>query len=541
MRRLFLLYLAVAAIVSCSGEPHPFQVIPMPQEAVFFGGAFNVKGAAVKIDPALDSLSQKAAGRFIAAVQTSSGEKMRTGEGGISFELNTALAQEQYIIDVTRKGVTVQASSLNGIVYACETLKQMLPSSVYSVGSAPVGKDSSWRLSCCHISDEPRFAYRGLLLDASRYYWSIEETKRILDVMAACKLNRFHWHLTDDQGWRVEIKAYPGLTEKGAYREGTQIGKDRQSNDGIRHGGFYTQDEMRDIVRYAAERGITVIPEIDLPGHMMAALAAYPQLGCTGGPYEVWTHWGVSTDILCAGNEEVYVFLEKVLSEVMDVFPSEYIHIGGDECFGGRRFKGEVPWDKCPRCAARMKALGIRKGPDAKHYLQNYVTARIQGFLNEQGRRIIGWDEILQGDLIPGATIMSWRGEEGGIKAAEKGFDAIMTPSKYLYFDYYQSEDQDSEPLAWCGYLPIEKVYGYDPLEGIDSLAARHIIGVQANLWTEYISTPEHLEYMLLPRLCAASEVQWCGRGCKDYERFSSSLPHFLRILDVMGINYRKP
>ena len=542
MKHIITLSFVLTFFIACNEKPQPFHVIPMPQEVELSDGSFRAKGAAISIDPALDSLSKEAIGRFAQSLQTASGKKLRSGEGGFRFLLNSTLSPEQYFIDITPKGAAVQAAALNGFVYACETLKQMLPPSVYgsSDASTSTGKPS-WTLPCCHISDQPRFAYRGALLDAGRYYWSMDETKRILDVMASCKLNRFHWHLTEDQGWRVEIKAYPRLTEVGAWREGTQIGKDRESNDGVRHGGFYSQEEMREIVSYAAARGITVIPEIDLPGHMMAALAAYPQLGCTGGPYEVWTHWGVATDILCAGNEEVFEFLENVLTEVMDIFPSEYIHIGGDECFGGRRFKGEVPWDKCPKCAARMKALGIKKGPDAKHYLQNYVTARIQRFLNDHGRKIIGWDEILQGDLAPGATVMSWRGVEGGINAAQKGFDAIMTPNKYLYFDYYQSEDQDSEPLAWGGFLPVEKVYGYEPLEGLDSLAAKHIIGVQANIWTEYISTPEHLEYMLLPRLCAAAEVQWCVSANKDYERFSASLPHIFSILDAMGMNYRKP
>ena len=353
--------------------------------------------------------------------------------------------------------------------------------------------------------------------------------------MTAYKLNRFHWHLTEDQGWRMEVKKYPKLTEIGAWRDGTVIKKDWDSNDGIRHGGFYTQEEMKEIVAYAAERGITVIPEIDLPGHMVAALAAYPELGCTGGPYEVWKRWGISPDILCAGNEKIYTFLEDVFTELMDIFPSEYIHIGGDECFP----HGEAyPWDSCPKCAALMKKLGIKKGPEAKHYLQNYVTARVQKFLNDHGRKIIGWDEILEGDLAKGATVMSWRGTKGGIKAASMGFDVVMTPTDYAYFDYYQSKERDKEPFGIGGYLPLEKVYSYEPYDGMVAGSESHILGVQANMWTEYIATPEHLEYMLMPRMSAMSEIQWCAAEAKDYERFKASLDHTFEMMDAMGVNY---
>jgi hexosaminidase len=353
--------------------------------------------------------------------------------------------------------------------------------------------------------------------------------------MTAYKLNRFHWHLTEDQGWRMEIKAYPKLTEVGAWRNGTVIKKDWDSNDGIRYGGFYTQEEMKEIVAYAADRGITVIPEVDLPGHMVAALAAYPELGCTGGPYEVWTRWGVAKDILCAGNDEVFTFLEGVLSEVMDIFPSEYIHIGGDECFNRRE---QAPWDSCPKCAARMKKLGIKKGPEAKHYLQNYVTDRVQQFINAHGRKVIGWDEVLEGNLSEGATVMSWRGTKGGIKAASLGFDVVMTPTDYAYFDYYQSRERDKEPFGIGGHLPLEKVYGYEPFDGMAPGTEDHILGVQANMWTEYIATPEHLEYMLMPRMAALSEIQWCSAGRKDYARFDASLEHTFAILDAMGVNY---
>ena len=532
----FLATLALAA--SCAApKPQDFQVIPMPESVTVTEGSFNAKGAAFSIADNLDQQSVKAIGRFRQALESATGKKCRKGNGGFNFNLNPNLGAEEYAINIGKDGAIVEASALNGFVYACETLKQMLPAAIY--GGEKV--KASWVLPYVSIFDSPRFEYRGMHLDPCRHFWSIEETKRYLDVMAAYKLNRFHWHLTEDQGWRAEIKAYPRLTEVGAWRSGTMIKKEWGSSDGIRYGGFYTQEEMKEIVQYAAERGITVIPEVDLPGHMLAALAAYPELGCTGGPYEVWTRWGVAKDILCAGNDEIFTFLENVFKELTEIFPSEYIHIGGDECFGGDAEPNRPdPWDVCPKCAARMKQLGIKKGPQAKHYLQNYVTARVQKILEGMGRKVIGWDEILQGNLAPGATVMSWRGVQGGIEAAAKGFDAIMTPNSHMYFDYYQSKDTENEPFAIGGFLPLEKVYSYEPLDGITPGAESHIKGVQANLWTEYIATPEQLEYMLLPRLCALSEVQWCEPETKDYERFSAALNHTYEILDAMGLNYRK-
>ncbi len=531
------LFLSVVALLAACAKPQPqaFHVIPMPADVTLSDGAFPVKGVAVAVDPALDDRSQKAVGRFVQALETATGVKTRRGEDGIRFCFNPAMAAEQYTISVNADGVVVEAGALNGFVYACETLKQMLPPAIYGDRKA----EADWVLPYVQIQDQPRFAYRGMHLDPVRHFWSIEETKRYLDVMTAYKLNRFHWHLTDDQGWRIEIKAYPKLTEVSAWRNGTVIKKDWGSNDGIRYGGYYTQEELREVVAYAAERGITVIPEVDLPGHMVAALAAYPELGCTGGPYEVWTRWGVAKDILCAGNDAIFPFLEGVLSEVMDIFPSEYIHIGGDECFNGDAEPDRPdPWDVCPKCAARMRTLGIRKGPQAKHLLQNYVTDRVQRFINAHGRKIIGWDEVLEGNLTEGATVMSWRGIAGGVAAARKGFDAIMTPYSHLYFDFYQSDEQELEPFAIGGYQPLEHVYGYEPFEGIEPGTEDHILGVQANLWTEYIATPEHLEYMLLPRLCALSEVQWCAADKKDYARFDASLDHTFRLLDAMGVNY---
>ena len=538
MKHILLLSALVLAVSCAKPIPEPFQVIPMPNDITLSEGCFSLAGAPLILDPALDEATREAINELAVQLKTVTGKALPVKEEGegLAFRLNPNLAAEQYALNVKPSGVLVEASAFNGFLYAIQTLKQMLPAEV--MGSAKAsGVD--WALPCVSILDAPRFSYRGMHLDCARHFWSLEEVKRYIDVMALYKMNRLHWHLTDDQGWRVEIKKYPLLTEVGAWRKGTMVKKDWNSNDGIRYGGFYTQDELREIVAYAGKKGITVIPEIDLPGHMVAALTDYPQLGCTGGPYEVWCRWGIAKDILCAGNDEVFEFLDGVFSELVDIFPSEYIHIGGDECFGGDAEPNRPdPWDVCPKCRARMKALGIKPGPKAKHFLQNYVTSRVQKILADKGRKVIGWDEILEGDLAPGATIMSWRGTQGGIEAAKKGFDAIMTPYTYVYFDYYQSKDLDKEPLGIGGYLPVETVYSYEPFDGMEPGTEDHILGVQANLWTEYIATPEHLEYMLLPRMCALSEVQWCGADNRDYDRFLESLKHSGDILDTLGYTW---
>ena len=534
MKHTFLSLLTILLALSCGekGQPQPFSVIPMPNDVTLAEGSFNVAGALVSYDENVDAQTAKAIDAFKETLETVTGKPMTGKRGGtIRFGLNPNMGAEEYFLQVKPDGVSVEASAFGGFFYAIQTLKQMLPAEVYGSQKAR----AAWLLPCVTILDAPRFDYRGIHMDPCRHFWSVEETKRYIDIAATYKLNRLHWHLTEDQGWRMEIKKYPKLTEVGAWRSGTCIGKDFDSNDGIRYGGFYTQDEMREIVAYAAERNITVIPEVDLPGHMVAALAAYPELGCTGGPYEVWTRWGISEDVLCAGKEETFSFLEDVLTEVMDIFPSEYIHIGGDECPKDR-------WRNCPLCQARIKELGLKAHDNfsAEEELQCYVTGRIQRFLNDHGRKIIGWDEILDGTLAPGATVMSWRGTEGGIRAAELGFDVVMTPNSHLYFDYYQSRERDKEPLCIGGYVPVEKVYSYEPYEGMAPGTEDHILGVQANLWTEYIGTDEFLEYMLLPRMCALSEVQWCNADRKDYTRFDSSLDHTFKMLDVMGYTYAK-
>ena len=521
-------------------------VIPYPQSVEVGKGVFKGAGANFNCDQNIDADCVTLIRDFADQLTYVSGRvnsfalpvglAKTAAEGsmkGFIFLKDNALGPEEYSIDINKKTCVVKASAYNGFLYALQTLKQLTDVEIFS---DKVDPDQKFLFPVVSIKDKPRFAYRGMHLDCARHFFSVEEVKKYLDIMAAYKLNRMHWHLTEDQGWRIEIKKYPKLTQIGAFRNGTMVGKDFNSNDGIRYGGYYTQEQVKDIVAYAQKLGITVIPEIDLPGHMLGALAAYPELGCTGGPYEVWTRWGVSDQVMCPGKEDMFIFLEDVFTELMELFPSEYIHIGGDEC-------PKTEWEKCPDCQARIKALGIKADDkhSAEQYLQNYVTARVQKFLNDHGRKIIGWDEILEGELAPGATVMSWRGVDGGVKASALGFDVIMTPNTYCYFDYYQSGDKDNEPLAIGGNLPIEKVYGYEPFDGLDASQQKHILGVQANLWTEYIGTDDYLEYMLLPRMCALSEIQWCAKDAKDFDRFASALrAESFKIFDTLGYNYRK-
>lgn len=545
MKKFLSALFALALAASCTSldpKEYGIDVVPYPNEVSLKAGSYKVAGAVFHYDGNMDALSVQAVTDFADRLSRVTGKQSLVSEGhsrtGINFVVDPALAPEEYSLVVNRKAVIIKASALNGFIYAIQTVKQMLPEEIFSDS---LDQDEDWKLKCVVIKDAPRFAYRGMHLDVSRHFWSVDEVKRYLDVMQVHKLNRFHWHLTDDQGWRIEIKKYPRLTEKGAVRKETLMGHLQPKDnvfDGTPYGEglFYTQDQIREVVAYAAARGITVIPEIDLPGHMVAALACYPELGCTSGPYEVWPMWGVADDVLCPGNEKTFEFIENVLSEVADLFPSEYIHIGGDEC-------PKVRWEKCPKCQARIKALGLEADErhSAEYFLQSYVTERVEAFLATRGKRIIGWDEILEGKLAPDATVMSWRGISGGLEAARLGHDAIMTPNSYLYFDYYQSENQDAEPLAIGGYLPVSKVYSYEPFEeGMTEEEKSHIIGVQANLWTEYITTESQLEYMLLPRLAALSEVQWCQPQNKNWERFEDCVDDVCDIYDQMGYNYAR-
>ena len=538
MKKLLLTLAAGIVLCSCGSHDPQIAIVPYPNHLETGRGTYRVTDRPVTCDSRTDERTQRAVVGFAARLATVTGGTNpvtvadEVPASGIRFVTDESLPAEGYELNVDGEGIEVRASQFPGFLYALQSLEQLLPAAVYGTEPAP---DAAWEVPCVKIADAPRFAYRGMHLDVARHFFSVDEVKRYIDVMAIHKLNTLHWHLTDDQGWRIEIKRYPELTAVGSIRKATVVRKEWGTYDDTPYGGFYTQDEIRDVVEYAADRGVTVIPEIDLPGHMLAALTAYPELGCTGGPYEVWGRWGVADDVLCPGREKTFEFLEGVLTEVMELFPSEYIHIGGDEC-------PKVRWEKCPRCQAKIRQLGLKDDGEhtAEHYLQSYVTDRIGKFLAQHGRRIIGWDEILEGRAPSDAVVMSWRGSEGGIAAAKLGHDVIMTPNSHFYFDYYQSLDTDAEPFGIGGYIPMEQVYSYDPaFPELTPEQQKHILGVQANLWTEYVLSDEHLEYMLLPRLAALSEVQWCLPETKDWNRFIGSF-RMDEIYSQMGYEFAK-
>ena len=519
MKRILILSAIAAALLSCSNAGQSnITVVPYPNEVEVKAGTFNAAGAGFHCSEDIDEASMNVISGLAAQLSLTSGQESIVDRNlsaeGFNFSVDSSLPAEAYTLKISKKGVKVNASSLNGFNYAVQTIKQMLPVEIFGKAAAE-GKD--WTIQCAEINDAPRFGYRGMHLDVSRHFFDMDMVKKYIDVMEIHKLNTLHWHLTDDQGWRIEIKKYPRLTEVGSIRKETLIGHlfKGQKYDGKPYGEgmWYSQDQIREIISYAAAKGIDIIPEIDLPGHMLAALAAYPHLGCTGKQYDVWGRWGIADEVLCAGKEETMLFLEDVLAEVAELFPSEYIHIGGDEC-------PKTYWETCPHCQAKIKELGLKDTEEfqAEHYLQSYVMTRMTEFLSNKGKKVIGWDEILEGEVADNAIVMSWRGTAGGIKAAQMGHDAIMTPNSFFYLDYYQSEDVENEPLGIGGYLPVEKCYSYEPFaDEMTEEESKHIIGVQANLWTEYIPTNEHLEYMLLPRMAALSEVQWCERDNKDW------------------------
>jgi hexosaminidase len=429
---------------------------------------------------------------------------------------------ERYELEVGSGGIDLKAPAKAGVFYGLQTLSQIIPGSESS---------TPWSVPAVEIDDIPRFPYRGMHLDVGRHFFPVSFIKRYIDLLATYKMNVFHWHLTEDQGWRLEIRGYPRLTEIGSCRAETIVEKNFSPyvGDGTEYCGFYTQDEAKEIVEYARERFITVMPEIELPGHSVAALAAYPEFACTPGPFEVSTRWGVTRDIYCP-KEETFAFLEDVLREVMEIFPSPYIHIGGDEA-------PKAAWEE----SELAQEVISREGLADEEELQSWFIRRIEGFLNENGRRIVGWDEILEGGLAPNATVMSWRGEAGGIQAAQEGHDVIMTPNSHMYLDYYQG-DTLQEPLAIGGYSPLEKVYSYEPVpEGLSPAEARHILGAQGNVWTEYITTTDHVEYMVLPRLLALSEVVWSPADLRSWGGFTRRLPARLSELEAQGVNFRIP
>ena len=522
MKRILTL-IALCIVSGVSASTRQLQIIPQPVKAELRTGVFVTAGCRVEWE-GFDIRPENLAALTGRLVKPCHPASTWNGVNAIVLRRDTAagIPPEGYRIDISARRAQLSAGDDAGLFYGLQTLLQLA--------------DERGNLPCVSIEDHPRYRYRGLHLDVCRHFFPVRFIKQYLDWMASCKLNTFHWHLTDDQGWRIEIKRYPRLTEIGGYRTRTQIGgfhEDPITYEQGRYGGYYTQDEIREVVAYAAKRHIAVIPEIEMPGHATAALAAYPELACGHGPksFETSGRWGVLDDVFCPGKEQTFEFLEGVLDEVLELFPSKLIHIGGDEC-------PRVRWKECPDCRARMEDEGI----EDEAGLQTYLTLRIGRHLEAKGRRLIGWDEILDGELAPGAVVMSWRGTRGGIAAARRRHEVIMTPSTYLYFDKKATDSYDEPVSLSSSLLPLEKIYGYDPDEGIAPEDRRYLLGVQANLWTEFIRTEGRASFQLLPRIYALAEIAWSPVERKSWREFSEvRLPAHLARIDASGEPYRLP
>ncbi len=454
------------------------------------------------------------------------------GSNQVRFITTESLGEEGYSLDVTTRGIELKAAKPAGFFYAIQTLRQLLPA---EIESSQKQEKTEWLVPVISISDSPSFKWRGYMLDVSRHFFPKEEVIQMIDFLAIHKINTLHLHLLDDQGWRIEIKKYPRLTSVGAWRVNREDkpwnSRPKQTADEkATYGGFYSQSDIKEIVSYAADRYINVVPEIEMPAHVTAALAAYPQYSCSGGPFTVLPGgvWPV-TDIYCAGNDSTFLFLQDVLSEVIDLFPSKYIHIGGDEAT-------KTEWGKCPKCKMRIKTEGLKNAGE----LQSYFIKRIEKFINSKGRVLLGWDEILEGGLPPKATVMSWRGTQGGIDAAKQGHDVVMTPGQPCYFDHYQGAKEE-EPLAIGGFNPLDKVYDFNPVpKELDAESAKHILGAQANLWTEYVPNIKHAQYMTFPRIAAIAEALWSPKEVRNYDDFYRRIQSFTKRYDLMGIKYAK-
>ena len=520
----------VASLCGCD-IPEDHSIVPIPRSVIVGTGSLDLNSdAGVHLTDPNDSKTQEVFDIWAAPYRKSGAlalSESGDSDSAIKVGIDGQGAAESYRLSVTTEGITLNAADYAGLFYGLQTLSQLMPPD--AVTSSDV---SSFDLPVLEIDDAPRFTYRGVHLDVARHFFPPEFIKHYIDLLALYKINRFHWHLTEDQGWRIEIDQYPKLTEVGAFREQTQIGHglDEFQGDGVRYGGFYTKEEIREIVAYAQARNVMIIPEIEMPGHATAALAAYPELACTEGPFEVAMTWGIFEDIYCP-YEETFEFLENVLLEVIDLFPGDYIHIGGDEA-------PKTRWEE----SEYVQDLMVREGFNDVEQVQGYFIRRIEKFLNEQGKRLIGWDEIIEGGLPPNATVMSWRGTIGGIEASRRGHDVVMTPYSHLYLDYYQSADQENEPFAIGGFLPLDTVYSYEPVPSqLRERDKTRIIGAQANVWTEYMKTGEHVEYMLLPRMLALAEVVWSPAEAKNFTSFLKRIAWHLDRFDALGVNYREP
>ena len=544
MKKRFLAYLffLLMALASCSRHSEKSQaisIIPMPAEMETTNGLFKLTEETTIFLTSDQPEILRIAELLVEKYRNVSGITLNTEivkaeqlpKNGIIFSSDITdeeLGEEGYQLSVSKDQIIAKAPTIHGLFYAYQTICQLLPA---EIEANSVQNNVDWSIPCVEIRDSPRYKWRGLHLDVGRHMMPVEFIKKYIDNMAMHKLNTFHWHLTEDQGWRIEIKKYPKLTEVGAWRKETVIGHARQKNaqyDGKPYGGFYTQEEIKEVVKYAKDRFITVVPEIELPGHSTAAIAAYPKLGVTGKQPEVTTTWGVFPDIYNV-DDATFSFLEDVLTEVMDLFPSKYIHIGGDEA-------PKDQWKASAKIQKQIKKLGLKN----EHELQSYFITRIEKFLNSKGRQIIGWDEILEGGLAPNAAVMSWRGEAGGIEAAKSKHLVVMTPGSHVYFDHYQG-NPEFEPLAIGGFTTLEKVYSYEPTPSeLTAEESQYIMGAQANVWTEYMKTPEKVEYMVFPRLSALSEVLWSPKEKRNWADFKTRMPKQLSRYDERGINYSK-
>lgn len=537
----------IFAVFSCSPttpaneaprSPGVVGIIPVPAEMVEGEGAFVINKETTLFIETGNSKARQTAEMFATRFKNASGLNLNIQESdevklpesnSIFFTTKGAseeLTAEGYTLTVAPEGVMVQAIDSAGLFYGMQTLKQLLPA---EIESKKIVEDMDWVLPVVKIQDHPAYKWRGLHLDVGRHMTSVPFIKEYLDNMAMHKLNTFHWHLTEDQGWRIEIKKYPKLTEIGAWRDETLVGHAGSGKyDGKRYGGFYTQEEVKEIVAYAAERYITVVPEIEMPGHSSAAIASYPELSITGKPVKVVREWGVFPDIYNV-DDKTFEFLENVLTEVMELFPGKYIHIGGDEA-------PKKQWEESPEVQAKIKELGLKD----EHELQSWFITRIEKFVNSKGRQIIGWDEILEGGLAPNAAVMSWRGEAGGIEAAKSKHFVVMSPGSHMYFDHYQG-DPKFEPIAFGGFTPLEKVYSYNPTpDTLSESERKYILGAQANVWTEYITSEDKVEYRVFPRISALSEVLWSEKEDKDWEDFKARIPNQLKRYEFRDINYSK-
>jgi hexosaminidase len=493
-----------------SVTPHPGAFVLGPSTRIVLAARAQVEAA--EVGQYLADLFRRPAGLPLPVIEDENADS----RDAIRLSLDPGISHsESYRLLVSPAGINISARTSHGLFYGVQTLRQIAPG---EVESPQISAGVSWRVPAVEIDDVPRFPYRGMHLDVGRHFFPVAFIKKYVDLLAAYKLNTFHWHLTDDQGWRIEIKKYPRLTEVGAWRRETETTPGQY--DGQPYGGFYTQEQIRDVVSYAESRFVTVMPEIELPGHSTAALAAYPELACTPGPFEVATQWGVKEDVLCP-SEKSFTFLEDVLTEVLALFPSRYIHVGGDEVPATRWKESRV-----------VQELMQREGIKTVEEVHGYFMRRISAFLAARGRQLVGWDEILEGGHLPEATVMCWRGQEGGVTAARQGLDVIMAPHQYTYFDHYQTAEVEREPLALAPALPLEKVYEFEPVpEGLNPDAARRVLGAQGNLWTEWVRTSDHVEYMLLPRMLALAEVVWSPKQARSWHGFARRLaPHFARL-----------